>query len=445
MNTRSRKTRYLFNCLSDPRRTTRLVPDMWRNRIERNPGDLAYEYSVMNALATDESVEFVPTGYYHFRGFSNARVEWINATCKAFVCPLADVFADDFLPFVRRLTELVKRLRIPCIVPCVGLRAVSGSWAGRSPDFDRIVADFVRAVLDKSAKIGLRGESTGNYLGKLGFSPERHFTVVGCPTLYTYGATLPARALEPPDALDRCIFHMNVRADPAGWAFIDRLADRFRESVFVSQYWQEFFRYMLTDGKWRAPLVESAPEFRALLEKYAAENRMRFFLNRRPWTELLASADVSFGHRIHGALLSILSGTPAVVVPFESRTEELARFHGIPVLRPGKGGDDVRAPFDALNFAETGRLQSENFRNWMSFLRENGLETAFDRTGPSVENRSAFPLERILPRSYPDDGLRAWKFNPPAVRFRIGAAIAAERMKPSLRRAARRLKRTLAN
>ena len=389
-----KRTRYLFNCLSDPRRATRLVPDMWRNRIERNPGDLAYEYAVMNALATDESAEFVPTGYYHFRGFSDARVEWSNATCKAFVCPLADVFADDFLPFVRRLTELVKRLRIPCIVPCVGLRAVSGSWSGRSPDFDRIVTDFVRAVLDKSAKIGLRGESTGNYLKKLGFSAERHFTVVGCPTLYTYGATLPARALEPPTSLDRCIFHMNVRADSTGWEFIDRLADRFRESVFVSQYWQEFFRYMITDGKWSAPLVESAPEFAALLGKYARENRLRFFLNRKPWMDLLAAADISFGHRIHGSLLAILAGTPTAVVPFESRTEELARFHGIPVLRPGTDatGSDGLDLFGSLDFSEIGQRQADNFRNWLSFLRENGLETVFDRTGSSVENRNEFPL-----------------------------------------------------
>ena len=188
--------KYLFNCLSDPRRATRLIPDLWRNRIERNPGDLAYEYAVMNALATDESTEFVPTGYYRFGGYSDARIEWINATCTAFVCPLADVFADDFLPFVRRLTELVKRLRIPCVVPCVGLRAVSGDWSARSRDFAETVSAFARAVLDKSAKIGLRGETTARYLQKLGFSPDRHLSVVGCPTLYT----LPPRLEGNPNA-----------------------------------------------------------------------------------------------------------------------------------------------------------------------------------------------------------------------------------------------------
>jgi len=73
-----KRKRYLFNCLKDPRQATRLVSGWWRNRIERNPSDLAYEYSVMNALATDASVEFVPMGYYHSRGFLRRKLMWIG-------------------------------------------------------------------------------------------------------------------------------------------------------------------------------------------------------------------------------------------------------------------------------------------------------------------------------------------------------------------------------
>lgn len=50
-----KRKRYLFNCLKDPRQVARLVPGWWCNRIERNPGDLAYEYSVMNALLPTQS------------------------------------------------------------------------------------------------------------------------------------------------------------------------------------------------------------------------------------------------------------------------------------------------------------------------------------------------------------------------------------------------------
>ena len=40
-----KRKRYFFNCLKDPRQATRLVSGWWRNRIERNPGDFACEYS----------------------------------------------------------------------------------------------------------------------------------------------------------------------------------------------------------------------------------------------------------------------------------------------------------------------------------------------------------------------------------------------------------------
>ena len=51
------------------------------------------------------------------------------------------------------------------------------------------VQRFVRAVLDHSATIGVRGEFTREYLATLGFGDE-HVDVVGCTSLYRDGADL---------------------------------------------------------------------------------------------------------------------------------------------------------------------------------------------------------------------------------------------------------------
>ena len=418
--------RYLFNCLKDPRQVTRLVSGWCCNLIERNPGDLVYEYSVMNALATDASVEFIPTGYYHFRGFSEAKIERINETCTAFVCPLADVFSDEFLPLLKHLTALVAKLRIPCVVPCVGLRADSGAWAGQTPDFDETVKAFARAILEKSAKLGVRGETTGRYLERLGFLRERDFVVVGCPSMYTYGESLPRRALQMPQSLNRCAFNLNQRADERGWRFIDGLAGQFKESVFISQNWKTFLQFMLTNGRLTYNVVESQPVLKALLSKYASQDRMRFFLNRKPWMDFLSNRDISFGHRIHGALLSILAGTPAVVVPFETRTEELARFHGIPIVYSLPQNTSSCASrymaesiFDNLDFSLPERRQKENFANWISFLHANGLETVFDNRDEFNGGCHGFPFEKSLPIQFPDDDIRAWQFNSPKIKMRM--------------------------
>lgn len=47
--------------------------------------------------------------------------------------------------------------------------------------FDEDVKEFIKAVLDRSAKVGIRGEITASYLKRLGFREEIDFTVMGCP------------------------------------------------------------------------------------------------------------------------------------------------------------------------------------------------------------------------------------------------------------------------
>jgi hypothetical protein len=410
--------RYLFNAITDPRKATRILPFLLKfGRIEKNPGDMAYERAVMNTLATDSNVDFLLTGYYYARnGFPPRLAAEANETCKAFVCPLADAFNSDWIWFVRNLTDLVKRLGIPCVVPCVGARSED---ANENAELAGAVRAFVSAVLDKSACIGVRGETTARFVEKLGFVRGRHFEVLGCPSLYTYGEKLEVR---PFAGFGSCAFTMNHRADAAGWSFIDRCAALFRASTYVSQNDTEFYHFMLSDGGWFRGRNILRDEFQA---KYAAENRMRFFLNHRPWLDFLSGMDLTVGHRIHGALLSVLAGTPAAVVPFESRTEELARFHGVPLLLPIEGESEagLRRRIEALDFSQLAVRQTDNFRRYVEFLHRNGLKTVFDAGTPALAD---FPLERAAPASFPDDDIRAWRFNPAPFRRISAAAILAK-------------------
>ena len=228
---------------------------------------------------------------------------------------------------------------------------------------------------------------------------------------------------------------MNHRADAAGWRFIDRCAALFRESTYVSQNDTEFYHFMLSRGGWFRGRNLLRDEFQA---KYAAENRMRYFLNHRPWLAFLSGMDFTVGHRIHGALLSILAGTPAAVVPFESRTEELARFHGVPLLLPVEGESEagLRRRIETLDFSQIAVRQTDNFHRYLEFLRKNGLKTIFDATTPA---RTEFPLERAAPATFPDDNLRAWRFNPAPFRWMSDAVIFA---KSAQRRLSARIRRS---
>ena len=178
----TKKSLFLFHSISSPMAATRWFGGFWRGRLERNPGDMVYAFSVMNALAVSEEVDFQTTGYYLFNGYSNREIGRINQNCKAFIIPLADFFSAEWAPSLPVLTELIRKLRIPCVVPSVGVRGIPGGDWGSLP-FNGIVRDFVRAVLDHSAILGVRGESTARYLEFLGFREGDHFRVLGCPTL----------------------------------------------------------------------------------------------------------------------------------------------------------------------------------------------------------------------------------------------------------------------
>lgn len=123
--------RYLFNAITDPLRANRLARCLRTDQLERNPGDMVYAYAVANALATSPTDAFVPTGYYRRRGFADREIAEWNELCDAFVCPLADVFSGAFLWLVRDLTSLVRRLNMPCVVPCVGFRAIGDDGSER--------------------------------------------------------------------------------------------------------------------------------------------------------------------------------------------------------------------------------------------------------------------------------------------------------------------------
>ncbi|WP_047596347.1 polysaccharide pyruvyl transferase family protein, partial [Salmonella enterica] len=81
-------------------------------------------------------------------------------------------------------TQLIRKLKIPVIVTGVGLRANYEPQLDEGFSFDEDVTNFVKAVLEKSAQIGVRGQITADYLKKLGFNAELDFRVIGCPSLY---------------------------------------------------------------------------------------------------------------------------------------------------------------------------------------------------------------------------------------------------------------------
>lgn len=161
-----------------------------KDRTGFNNGNLAYQYSIYRTLWND-NVEI------HADGLSSNPnlAEKINENYDLYIVPLADAFREDFRPVLRNYTQLIRKLKIPVVVTGVGLRANYEPQLDEGFTFDEDVTNFVKAVLEKSAQIGVRGQITADYLKKLGFNEDIDYRVIGCPSLYTFGREIKIREL----------------------------------------------------------------------------------------------------------------------------------------------------------------------------------------------------------------------------------------------------------
>ncbi len=364
--------RILIRSFKDPFRAASAEETLTKNLIGDNVGNLVFSQATYRLLATrDAQVSTSRLG--------RQSVNRINERYDHLVIPLANAFRVSFLAGLDALSDLIEGLTIPVSVVSVGAQAtVEGSYK-HADDIAPSVRRFVRAVLDRSPSIGVRGDFTRNYLRNLGFGDE-HVDVVGCPSLYMYGPNLSIKKkVEALNEQSRIALNVSPYVKSVGPIAIDQ-ATRYPNLVYMAQnrdtlalllygtYPEANHRKYAAVG---VPVTLEHPLIRA--------DRVRFFLDPHTWFTTLADYDFSFGTRIHGNIAALLGGTPGLVLAHDSRTLELAEYHCIPWRRLDS---DVRldaselyaeADWEPLNAA-----QAANWERFATFLNKHELRHVYE-------------------------------------------------------------------
>lgn len=343
-----------------------------RDVIATNSGNLIFSDATHKILETPHT-EVVSNG---IRTDISAAGR-INEEYDAFVIPLANAFRPSFEPQLKRLTRLIGKLRIPVVVVGVGAQAGLGYNAARLKGIEPAVREFVSAVLDRSASIGVRGEFTEKYLKDLGF---RDVEVIGCPSLFLYGKELTVTKREPALGAGSRIAvngsHSAVKSQGLD-RVIGRAHARYPHLRFIGQnisdarqlHWRD-----LSDPNGLVTAMPTHPE-----HPMYREDKVRVYMDPVTWIDDLRAFDFSFGSRIHGNIAALLAGTPATVLCGDSRTLELCRYFDIPHRRIDKLPEDLD-PATLYEEADFGALMSghqERFERFTAFLDRNGLENTF--------------------------------------------------------------------
>ena len=342
-----------------------------------NTGNMLFVHSITRTLLQEDTViDATRTG----RNFSGEEIDRINGEYDCMVIPLANAFRPNFTDELDYMTRLVRKLKIPCVVAGVGVQAKLGESMEQEFEFDRSAVNFIRAVLDKSAMIGVRGEVTAAYMKKLGFTEEKDFTVIGCPSMYLRGDELP---LSMPEKLDRTLkvsVNRKINIPAKLHKFLYDAQMQFEDAMFVPQGVDDLL--LLYAGRFidrnRYPKIHETYPWK-LNSPICCDGHEIGFTNVPSWLEFLGERDISFGSRIHGNVAALISGTPAYIFAPDARILELARYHNIPHME----AKDINKKTDILEiFAQTDLLSAqkghrERFDHYLDFLEANGLEHVF--------------------------------------------------------------------
>lgn len=346
-----------------------------RNLIGNNVGNLAFSYAAERLLShPGDEVTAAPTGPWF------ADPARVNREFDHVVFPLANHFRASNLKALERQSTAIEQLTTRFTVLGVGAQA---DLDGNAPPEEREAVDrattrFVHAVLERGPSIGVRGDFTKEYLLGLGFD-DAEVDVIGCPSLFLHGPELPLR-----------LPHEVVDDDPIGITISPYvtemgpiLGESLRRHRRLTYFGQDHrtLRLLLRDKPLPGddPLLPLHPEHPVF-----APGRTVFPLNIPAWQAELERQRFVFGTRIHGTIVSLISGTPAVLLAHDSRTLELARYHAIPFVRLDEhDAREISAPalYAEADWAALVDGHARRFAAYAAFLERHELKHGFGPDG----------------------------------------------------------------
>jgi hypothetical protein len=263
------------------------------------------------------------------------------------------------------LNDLIEQIRIPIVVFGLG----ANSFTCDDPNLHTRLAPglvrFLQLLSDHTTELGIRGEFTADVLTKLGIT---NFRITGCPSYFQCG---PARRVAKPTwNSDRKVIATGLfsSAEHTRLHYVLQSEPVLIKAILAGSHELEPAQVDLLHGGY--------PGYRECVTQAMLDDRVSVFFDPEQWTSFLASGfSLCVGTRLHGAIVALNAGIPALVTNADMRAKEVTEYFRIP-LRPGICGHN----FDLCElYEQLLDVDSLNdryvtvFENYCDWLQLNGL------------------------------------------------------------------------
>ena len=341
-------------------------------RAGLNSGNLVFAHAISSHIAGDPQVMDI-----------GAPPQQMNRAGRIGVIQGANQLGAHFT--ADQWAERFEQLTVKLVI--IGLGAQS-NISGATPDVPQSVLNWVRRVVERAPgegpNLGVRGQFTMKVLHAYGLAD--YAEVIGCPSLF----------INPDPGLGRAIAanlqkprRIAVVAGHEEWHDLARIEASLGRLVsqtggsYIGQHGLNMMK--LTRGE-AGDLAEK--DLEALgnyvcpdmnLGEFIRWSRIhgKIFFDVSDWMDYYKGFDFVIGTRIHGTMLALQAGIPALCIAHDSRTLELCETMKMPhvtadSVRDGVTRDELVSlfDFDPDVFDENRRNLCKNY---VAFLKRNAL------------------------------------------------------------------------
>jgi hypothetical protein len=360
------------------------VETLLKNLTLSNTGNLLFQHAFVRSMYQPQLNIFpMQDG-----PFTVQDIEKINANFDAVYLTFANAFRTTFRSALKNWTAVIKKINIPVVIVGVGAQCATDNPMVELEEINADVRDLCAAVLEKSESIGVRGEFTANYLNDLGI---KNVDIIGCPSMFYFGAALPVPPQIDFSALREIAFHFspqspdnfgkrNPDADAQLEAMLQFMLHKENMScTYIAQDTQE-----LQQRVWGTKGVTLA-HYAPLLANVAT----LYPLDPDIWIKDLQKFDIALGTRIHGSIAAVLAGIPSFMLCHDSRTAELANWFGLPRIEKAQIQKQTLTPdllCKVMEDSDMHKVFPDRFLRYTNFLRKNNIPSALQNDSGSNPN-----------------------------------------------------------
>lgn len=360
-----------------------------------NTGNKVWFQAIANEVKNnDTDVDFLT---------SDMSVDYINSHYDIIIYPMANIFGRKYKQALENIAKTFETITVPTYIISCGIQAKTYD------ELNQLISDigeeskkFIDAIHHTGGEFALRGNFTYEFFSRLE-GGKTTAVVTGCPSLYQRGKNLMIDSTQKVSIEQfKAVLNGSLSDYQAGNFFENNICSFIDQDSFVHPLFNKSFCSEIASD--RKKCIEAIKFYGGYQLEQVFSKHIQLFFETNNWYNYLKHEAISFsyGSRIHGNIMSILSGVPTLILAKDSRVQEMAEFYHIPFVttHTAQSVEDLYEQYLILDYTDFNQNYPKLFDNFEKFMIDHKIlskieinDSFYDISNNEYLNNSRYPAE----------------------------------------------------